>query len=155
MKKVDSWTATYEDFLACSDRFTEELDRFHEQIRDSKTMLVQTSEASESALKGLQSSFVSITEKLAQSVKANQNAVEQAVQIHQQSKIKIFGLGLGFVLVSGLAIFGASYVAAARESPLEAETRQNAARFELIWSKSTPREKAMLQKIWSRPPTAP
>lgn len=95
MKKVDSWTATYEDFLACSDRFTEELDRFHEQIRDSKTMLVQTSEASESALKGLQSSFVSITEKLAQSVKANQNAVEQAVQIHQQSKIKFLDWVLG------------------------------------------------------------
>ncbi|WP_122740203.1 hypothetical protein [Pseudomonas viridiflava] len=154
MKKVDSWTATYEDFHSCSERFTEELDRFHEQIRDSQTMLVQTNQAYESELKSFQKSFVGITEKLSQSVEANKNAVELVVQIHKQSKINFFGVGLGFVLVSGLAIFGASYATATRESPLEVEIRQDAARFELIWGKATPREKAMLQKIWSRPPAA-
>lgn len=39
MSKVDSWTAAYEDFLACSDRLTEELDRFSTQMQDSKIIL--------------------------------------------------------------------------------------------------------------------
>ncbi|MGJ7513028.1 hypothetical protein ACSFE6_01630 [Pseudomonas baetica] len=191
MKNVNTWTATYEDFLACSERLTEELDRFHDEIRDSKAVLVQARQftaqvdaaskkigeqvvtaerawanadkvalvaakhAHEAAFRGVQASLTGATEALAQSAQANQLAANRVDQSFTQSRKFIFRLGIGFLVVSGLAIFGAVYFASLRESPLERETRQNAAHFELIWSKATPKEKAELQKIWSRLPAAP
>lgn len=47
MKTADNWTARYEDFLACSDRLTEELDRFERQMRASKAMLDQAGKYTE------------------------------------------------------------------------------------------------------------
>lgn len=41
MKNVDTWTATYEDFLALSDRFTNELDTFTDLMRTNKAVLDQ------------------------------------------------------------------------------------------------------------------
>lgn len=188
MKKVDNWTATYEDFLACSERFTEELDRFQDGVRESKAVLVQTGQfvahvdaaskkvvqqvavaerawanademalaaatkAHDAAFKGVQASLASVTTALTASVKANQQSATRVSQSFTQSRNFIFGLGIGFVLTSGLGIFAAVYLASTRESPLELGIRQDAARFELIWGKANQREKVMLQKIWSRPP---
>jgi ABC-type transporter Mla subunit MlaD len=190
MKKVDSWTATYEDFLVCSERFTEELDRFQDGIRESKSVLAQAGQfvahvdaaskkivqqvsdaerawanadqmaldaatkAHEAAFQGVQTSLDGVTKALVKSVRANQDAASQVHQSFSHSRRVVVGLGFGFVLISGLAIFAAVYLANTRESPLELNIRQDAARFELIWNKATPKEKAILQKIWSRPPAA-
>jgi hypothetical protein len=188
MNNVDSWTATYEDFLACSERFTQELDRLQDGIRDSKSVLTQAghfvahvdaaskklvqqvsdaerawanadeialnaaAKAHESAFEGVQRSLASVTKAMAESVKANQQATRRVDQSFTQSRNFVFGLGIGFLLVSGLGIFGAMYWANMRESPLELETRQHAAYFVSIWSKATKHERETLRKISSRPP---
>lgn len=191
MKKVDDWTATYEDFLACSERFTEELDRFQEGIRENKSVLVKAGQyvehvnaasnrveqqvadaerawanadqmalnaaekAHDAAFVGVQKSLAAVTKAMADSIKLNQLSAKRVDQSFTQSRNFIFGLGVGFLLVSGLGIFGAVYIASTQESSLEHETRQEAAFFVSIWSNATPREKLLLQKIASRPPAAP
>lgn len=47
MKNVDTWTASYEDFLALSDRFTNELDTFTDLMRTNKAVLDQVGQYTE------------------------------------------------------------------------------------------------------------
>lgn len=188
MKTADNWTARYEDFLACSDRLTEELDRFERQMRANKAVLDQAGQYTEhvdatskriseqveraqaawskaddmaaqaakvaylSAFEGVKSSLNTVTEELARSVQANNRAAGLLNQSFTQTRNSILLLGGAFVVVSGLAIFAAVYLASIRPSPTDLETSLNAARFELIWNNANKQEQIRLRKLLQRSP---
>lgn len=56
------------------------------------------------------------------------------------------------MIISGLAIFAAVYLASIRPSPTDLETSLNAARFELIWNNANEQEQIRLLKLLQRSP---
>lgn len=150
MKKVDNWTATYEDFLACSDRFTEELDRFHEQIKDNDSMHGLANDKIATTIAGAKNSLDASSKNLENLVEMHKATINRLVFILKQNSKNFWGVILAFLIVAGLAMFSASYFAIGRESLLEVDTRKKAALFEVMWSNATPREKVTIKRILSR-----